>query len=201
MYKKALAHFKKTDPQLHAHGVKFNIDDIKPSDDLFCDIARTIIGQQLSGKAADTIYARFEALFPKKQITPVYISKLSDIEIRSAGPSGAKLRALRSLSEHVTQGSLDLTKIPQLTDIEVISELTKVKGIGPWTAEMLLMFSLGRTDIFSMGDLVLRREIMNLHGWKKQPSEKKLREALALWSPYRTYAAKILWRIADSKKK
>jgi len=201
MYKKALLHFKKVDPKLYALGIDFEISNIAPSHDLFRDIAWTIVGQQLSGKAADTIFARFEALFPRKRVTHDHIPKLSDLEIRSAGLSGAKMRAIRSLAEHVTTGSLDLLHIPHLSDEDVKIELTKVKGIGPWTAEMILMFSLGRTDVFSMGDLVLRREIMNLHGWKKELGEKKLKETLARWSPYRTYAAKILWRSADTKKK
>ncbi len=201
MYKKALTHFKKNDPKLYKAGIEFDVPNIEVSDDLFRDIAWTIIGQQLSGKAADTIFGRFEKLFPAGRVVPEHVPKLLDVEMRGSGLSGAKARAIRSLAEHVSSGALDLKKIPSLLDAEVIVELTKVKGIGPWTAEMILMFSLGRTDIFSMGDLVLRKEIMNLHGWKKLPSEKKLKGVLDKWSPYKTYAAKILWRIADSKKK
>jgi DNA-3-methyladenine glycosylase II len=201
MYKKALTHFKKTDPKLYKAGIQFDVPNIVASNDLFRDIAWTIIGQQLSGKAADTIFGRFEKLFPAGHVTPAHIPKILDVELRGSGLSGAKGRAIRSLAEHVATGALDLKKIPSLSDTKVIIELTKVKGIGPWTAEMILMFSLGRTDIFSMGDLVLRKEIMNLHGWKKLPNEKKLKKVLDTWSPYKTYAAKILWRIADSKKK
>jgi DNA-3-methyladenine glycosylase II len=200
MFKKALLHFKKNDPKLHALAAKLDIADITASEDLFRDIAWTIIGQQLSGKAADTIFARFEKLFPSGHIVPDHIPKLLDIELRGVGLSGAKARAIRSLAEHVMQGLLDLKRLPQLPDAEVLTELTKVKGIGPWTAEMVLMFSLGRTDVFSMGDLILKKEIMSLHGWKKLPSEKKLKEVLDRWSPYRTYAARILWKNADNKK-
>ncbi|HEY0908080.1 MAG TPA: DNA-3-methyladenine glycosylase 2 family protein [Candidatus Paceibacterota bacterium] len=200
MYKKALAHFKKADPKLHAAGLEFEIEDIQASNDLFRDIAWTIIGQQLSGKAADTIFARFEKLFPAGRVVPEHVPKLLDVELRGSGLSGAKAKAIRSLAEHVTSGSLDLAQLPALADADVVTELTKVKGIGPWTAEMILMFSLGRMDIFSMGDLILRKGIMEMHGWKKAPSEKKLKDALAKWSPYRTYAAKILWRINDKRK-
>lgn len=200
MYSEALAHFKKTDPRLYTLGLEFTIDDIRPSNDLFRDIARTIIGQQLSGKAADTLYARFEKLFPKGKVVPEHISKLLDVELRGSGLSGAKSRAIRSLADHILTGRLNLKELPKLSDSEVTEALLQVKGIGPWTAEMVLMFSLGRTDIFSMGDLVLRKGIMEIHGWKKIPSEKKLRETLAKWSPYRTYAAKILWRNNDTRK-
>ncbi|MDP1624980.1 MAG: DNA-3-methyladenine glycosylase 2 family protein [bacterium] len=200
MYSLAQAHFKKTDPRLHKVSLAFDIPDVKASKDLFRDICWTIIGQQLSGKAADTIFARFEILLPRKKVEPKVILKLSDAQMRSAGLSGAKSRAIKSLAEHVLSGELNLASLPSLPDAEVVLNLTKVKGIGPWTAEMLLMFSLGRMDVFSIGDLVLRKELMNLHGWKKLPSEKKIAAALAAWSPYRTYAARILWKIADQNK-
>jgi len=200
MYKKALTHFKKIDPKLHALAQEYEIADLKPSTDLFRDIAWTIMGQQLSGKAADTIFSRFEALFTRKLITPQEILKLSDETMRSAGLSGAKARAIRSLADAVMVGTLNLTQLPSLSDTDVTEELMKVKGIGPWTSEMILIFSLGRPDVFSMGDLALRKEIMALHGWKKLPSEKRLSNVLKSWSPYRTYAARILWKAADAKK-
>jgi DNA-3-methyladenine glycosylase II len=201
VYHLAKKHFKKADPLLHEASLGFEIEDLKQSDNLFKDITWTIIGQQLSGKAADTIFGRFKELFPKGIITPEKIIELEDIKIRSSGLSGAKMRAVRDLSEKIISKELDLKQIPLLPDVEVIIELTKVKGIGPWTAEMILMFSLGRTDIFSQGDLVLKKELMNLYGWKKLPSEKKILETIQKWSPYRTYASRILWRIADSRKK
>lgn len=200
MYRLARQHFKKHAPRLHKASLKFEIPNIKTSDNLFQDIVRTIIGQQLSGKAADTIFERFKLLFSGGIITPKKILKLNEKQMRSCGLSGAKTRAIRDLSEKILSGAVNIDRLPSLSDAEVSAELTSVKGIGPWTAEMLLMFSLGRTDIFSMGDLVLRKEIMNLHDWKKLPSDKKISEVLARWSPYRTYAAKILWKIADSKK-
>lgn len=200
MYTKAKLHFKKNDPVLYKASLEFEIGDIKRSDDLFRDIVWTIIGQQLSGKAADTIFERFVKLLPHGLVIPKRILRLSDIEMRGSGLSGAKMRAIRNLSEKAISCEVDLKNIHSLSDEQVLEELTKVKGIGPWTAEMILMFSLGRTDVFSMGDLVLRKEIMNLHGWKKLPSEKKLAAVLNRWSPYRTYAAKILWKIADAKK-
>lgn len=200
MYKKAQSHFKKHDPKLHKMSLEFDVPDVKVSKDLFRDITWTIIGQQLSGKAADTIYGRFKELFPKSVITPEKILKLNEIQMRGVGLSGAKGRALRDLSEKIIAGSVNLKKLPSLPNSEVLEHLMSVKGIGPWTVEMLLMFSLGREDVFSMGDLVLRKEIMNLHGWKTPPNEKKIAEVLKRWSPYRTYAARILWRIADSKK-
>jgi DNA-3-methyladenine glycosylase II len=200
MYKKAQLHFKKTDPKLHKVSLEFEIEDLKQSNDLFRDIAWTIIGQQLSGKAADTIFRRFKTLFSDGLVTPEETLRLSDETMRGAGLSGAKTRAIRNLAEKATSKEVDLTRLPTLSDAEVAAELLKIKGIGPWTAEMILMFSLGRTDVFSRGDLGLQKGLMHLYGWKKLPSDKKLLSVIGKWSPYRTYAARILWRIADQKK-
>ncbi|HEU5114333.1 MAG TPA: DNA-3-methyladenine glycosylase [Candidatus Paceibacterota bacterium] len=200
MYKKARLHFKKHDPRLHAASLEYEIEDLEQSDDLFRDIASTIIGQQLSGKAADTIFGRFEALFPGKLILPEEILKLRDEQLRACGLSGAKARSIKDLAAKVISGDVNIERLPLLPDEEVMQELTKVKGIGPWTAEMVLMFSLGRTDVFSMGDLVLKKGLMSLYGWKKLPSARTVSKVLNSWSPYRTYAARILWKIEDRKK-
>ncbi len=198
MYKKAISHFKKADPKLHAAALLHDIPDLTVSENLFRDIVWTIIGQQLSSKAADTIFGRFEALLPDKAIEPEAILKLDDTAMRSAGLSGAKSRAIRNLAEHVLSGDLDIAKLPTLPDADVARELTKVKGIGPWTAEMILMFSLGRADVFSAGDLGLRKGIMHLYNLKKMPDDKKMSKLTAAWSPWRTYASRVLWRIADT---
>jgi DNA-3-methyladenine glycosylase II len=200
MYKKARLHFKKTDPKLHKLSLEHELDDLKISDDLFRDIVSTIIGQQLSGKAADTIFGRFIELFPAKTATPETILKLADEKMRSCGLSGAKTNAIKDLAQKVSTKEVDMETLPSLPDEEVLQSLMKVKGIGPWTAEMLLMFSLGRTDVFSMGDLVLKKGLMTHHGWKKLPSDRKIVQALEKWSPYRTYAARLLWKMEDVKK-
>jgi len=206
MYRLAKAHFKRVDPRLHAASLEHDIADLKASDDLFRDIVWTIIGQQLSGKAADTIFARFEKLLrpanprSKKLMTPQRVLALTEPQMRSAGLSGAKARAVKSLAEHVLSGDLSLEALPALPDEQVLAELTRVKGIGPWTAEMVLMFSLGRADVFSPGDLGLRKGIMYLYGLKRMPSERMMRNITAAWKPYRTYASRVLWRIADAAR-
>lgn len=200
MYSEARKHFKKHAPLLHSAALEFEIEDVKRSDDLFRDIVWTIIGQQLSGKAADTIFERFVKLLPDELVIPENIIELSDNKMRGAGLSGAKSRAIRDLSVKVISDEVNLETLPSLSDQEVMAELTKVKGIGPWTAEMILMFSLDKTDVFSLGDLGLRKGLMHLHGWKTLPSDKKLLAVIEKWSPYRTYAARILWKIADKQK-
>ena len=201
MYKKAKQHFKKTDPLLHKAALGIDIDEILPSTDLFRDIVWTIVGQQLSARAADAIFARVLILFPGRRITPARMLKLSDETMRQSGLSMAKVRAIKAFALAVERKELTLLKLATSTDEEVVVELTKVKGIGPWTAEMVLMFSLARPDIFSRGDLGLRKGMMELYGLRKLPSDRRFQKLLDAWSPYRTYAARILWKISDQKTK
>ena len=209
MYKKARLHFKKADPKLHKASLEFEIDDLTASENLFEDIVWTIVGQQLSGKAADTIFQRLReqvASSPspsgeRPAFTPETLLEMTDEEMRACGISGGKTRAIKNLCEKITEMELNLATLAELSDDEVKIELTKIKGIGPWTAEMILMFSLGRTDVFSTGDLGLRKGAMALYNLRALPNEKKLLTLAKKWSPYRTYAARILYRVADKKKK
>lgn len=201
MYKKAQEHFKTADPVLYAASLLHEVPNITASEDLFYDIVWTIIGQQLSGKAADTIFNRFLELFPGKKFTPKQILKLDDAQMRGVGISGGKARAIKDLASRVDSGELDVAGLVALEDQSVIEALTTVTGIGPWTAEMVLMHSLGRTDIFSAGDLGLQKGLMHLYGFKKMPAQTTLARITRAWSPYRTYAARVLWRVADSLKK
>ena len=201
MYEKAKKHFKKADPILYAAAKEIDIEDVKVSDDLFRDIVWTITGQQLSSLAANAIFARFQKLFKGKPITPRKILALKEADMRAAGLSGAKVRAIKNVAEVVHKGHLDIKILPTLKDEEVVLELTKVKGVGPWTAQMLLMFSLGRPDVFSLGDLGLRKGIVQLYGFRQLPAEKRLAKLINQWSPYRTYAARVLWKVADKKRR
>lgn len=197
MNKKIIVHFKTVDQDLHSlisSNPKAFTWGPEKSKDYFVSLCREIIGQQLSGKAAGAIYARFEALFPKKKITAQALSELSDETIRSIGTSWAKVSFLKDLAKKVQDKEIDLTRLDTLSNDEVLTTLTKIKGIGPWTAEMFLMFGLGREDIFSFGDLGLKKAIMKLYKLKKEPSKKRLELLTKKWSPYRTYAACILWQ-------
>jgi len=197
MDKKILAHFKIADPALFS--VLKKIPDKhtlipKKSPDIFSDLIETIICQQLSNKAGATIFERFRSLFPKKIITPKKVLAISDEKIRSSGPSWSKVSYIKNIARAVESGDLNLQTIDAKSDENVIVELTKIKGIGRWTAEMFLMFTLGREDIFSYGDLGLRKGIMKLYGFKKEPTVKQMEKLVTRWKPYRTYAARIIWR-------
>lgn len=189
----AVQYFKKVDPKLHALALKYQ-HDISASVPLpprayFAALASSIISQQLSTKAADTIEARVKSLL--KSITPKNILAASEEELRAAGLSFQKISYLKNLAE--AWPKLETKKFTALEDAEIITRLSSVRGIGRWTAEMFLMFAMARPDVFSYGDLILRNQLCTLHNLDPK-KDKAEAEALAeKWSPHRTFAARILW--------
>jgi len=168
---------------------------VRLAEDRFAELAASIVSQQLSVKAADTIWRRFEALGP---VTPESILGYAEEDMRSVGLSGAKTRYVRDLALHVADGRLDLSVVDELDDEAVIEALTAVKGIGRWTAEMYLIFALGRPDVLAVDDLGLRRA----GGWLLQLERPATREELAeagdRWRPYRSAASRYLWASLDN---
>lgn len=194
---KALSHLSKDKvlkKLIKAHEVPY----WKGKGELFEDLIDSIISQQLSGKAAATIFQRFKDLYGKKFPTPKQILDTSDEKLRGVGLSRAKTIYVKALAQAVADGSLNLKTLPNMDDETITVELTKVKGIGRWTSEMILMFSLGRPDVFSSGDLALCKAVYNLYGI--DPSDKKKIEALSLtWKPYRSLASRYLWKSLEKK--
>lgn len=196
-------HFKKADARLFKILEKIgdDLEEISPilPKEYFFKLCREIIAQQLGSKVADKFLERFIALFPKKRITPKNLLKLSDIKLRGIGISWAKVRYLKDLASKIENKEIDLKLLKDLKDEDVMFHLTKVKGIGNWTAEMFLMFSLGRQNIFSHGDLGLRKAIEKIYNLK-DPKKEKIERLTQKWSPYRTWACRILWSSHDLKK-
>ncbi|MBI5019252.1 DNA-3-methyladenine glycosylase 2 family protein [Candidatus Gottesmanbacteria bacterium] len=193
-----LAHFREHDPVLFS---LFTSPPkrltAEPPKAYFESLCRTIIGQQLSTTVADVIYGRFEALFDKKEITPKTVLNTPDESLRKIGMSGAKARFVKDLATKVANKDITLTALTTMGEQEVIATLTTIKGVGPWTAEMFLMFTLGREDVFSFGDLGLKRAIQELYKLKREPSKHYMQKLSRKWSPYRTYAALALWDFKD----
>lgn len=201
MSKKIAEHFKSVDHILYSVIEKIGVPGPTTSQDYFSDLCETIINQQLSDKAAATIFSRFKKLFPSGKITPKTLIKLSAEKIRSCGTSNAKVSFLKDLAKKVLAEELRLDELAKLSDDLIMKELTKVKGIGPWTAEMFLMFSLGREDVFSHGDLGLRKAIKKLYKFKKEPTRSQIEKIVKKWKPYRTYASRILWKSLEINQK
>ena len=159
-------------------------------------LLRTIVGQQVSVAAARSMWAKLEAAFG----SPPDLKKLlkaSDEDLRAAGMSRQKSGYIRSLAELVLSGELDLEKLPR-DDEEAIALLTKIKGIGRWSAEIYLLFAEGRHDVFPAGDLAVLIEIGRLMGMEDKPTEKQLRELAEAWRPYRGAAAVLAWHSYNS---
>ncbi|MCL4406095.1 MAG: DNA-3-methyladenine glycosylase 2 family protein [Patescibacteria group bacterium] len=200
--RKVLEHFQKYDSKIYPYlknvpGLE-RLNRRRPNE-YFGRLCRAIIFQQISGKAGDAILKKFLALFPGGRATPKRILSLSDTVLRRAGVSPQKSKYLKSLAEHFASGRMKTKKFESLSDEEIISELVKVKGIGRWTAEMFLMFTLGREDIFSPGDLGLKKGLMKVYGLKEYPSERRTADIIRRWSPYKTYGCLALWHSNDKK--
>ena len=200
--KEALLHLEK-DPVLKKLVQEYDLPSFSQwtkTDDLFATLIRAIVNQQLSGKAADTILGRFKNLYKNSFPTPLQILKTSDEKMRGCGLSYSKISYIKGLSQAVNDGSLDLEKLPILSDEEVITELTKLKGIGRWTAEMILIFSLNRPDVFSLGDLGLCTAVSKLYNVDRK-NLKKIEKISLRWSPHRSIACWYLWRSLDNRPK
>ena len=171
---------------------------VKRSRSVFEYLIRSIVYQQLSGKAAATIHTRLLALFPNRRIDPERLLKMSDHRLRSAGLSRSKCLALRDLAARAHLRALPTTRqLLRLSDQEIIDRLPQIRGIGPWTVQMLLIFNLGRPDVLPVGDLGVRKGFQQLRGFKILPDPNKLERAGQRWRPYRSVATWYLWRALD----
>jgi DNA-3-methyladenine glycosylase II len=162
--------------------------------DAFEALCMSIASQQLSVKAAATIFARFCDLFPNRKVSPEVVMTLTDDQIRAVGFSRPKASFIKDLAARVLDGRLDLKGLKRHPDDEVMRQLVAVKGIGRWTAEIFLMFRLGRMDIFPADDLGLMNAVHRAYGMRKRPDANKLRKMGEAWSPYRSVAAWYLWQ-------
>lgn len=176
------------------------LPETKSDPDLYIALIESIISQQLSIKASDTIFKRFLDIFGDKNPTPGQIITIPDETLRGVGISYAKIKYIKGIDEAVSNKKIDLDALHTMTDEEVITELTKLKGIGRWTAEMLLIFSLKRDDVFSLGDLGLRKAVSKLYNVDREDL-KTIGTISMKWSPFRSYASRLLWKSLDNTPK
>jgi len=195
-----IEYIKKSDPVLAVAIANIKIAAAKKRDDYFQSLVQAIVGQQLSGKAADTIFARFVALFPRKKFpSPRQVLATPAAKMRKAGLSEMKVSFIKDLAKKVLDKTVNLKEINSWTDEEVAEHLVKVKGIGPWTAEMFLIFSLGRDDVFSYGDLGLKNAIKKIYKLKKHPTPAQAKKITDKWRPYRSLGSRYLWASLDNR--
>ncbi len=194
-----IKHLKK-DKKLAKIIGRSKLEPLKKRDNHFRSLVRAIIGQQLSVKAANTIMDRFLALFPKTDFpTPKQILKMDKEKLRRCGLSYSKVSYIKDLAAKIINKTIDLKKVEDMPDQEVIDHLVQVKGIGRWSAEMFLIFSLAREDVFSYGDLGLRNAMKKIYGLRKHPSPETAEKISRTWKPYRSLASRYLWKSLDNE--
>ncbi len=198
----ATNHLSQHDKVLSEVIAKYGPCNIKPHQNYYKELVSSIISQQLSVKAAATIESRFLELFGDKSSfpSPEEIIKKSIAEIRSAGLSNAKATYVHDLAEHIIEGKLKLYHLDNLSNEEVIAELTAVKGIGEWTAHMFLIFSIGRLDILATGDLGVKNGIKKLYELKDSPTVEDMQNIAEKndWHPYESVACWYIWKSLDN---
>ena len=165
----------------------------RPPVDAYGMLLRSVVGQQLSTKAAATIYGRVLELFGGKTPSPKALLGADPQKLRDAGLSGRKVEYIRDLAEHVESGELELDRLGELSDEEIIEEITAVRGFGVWSAQMFLMFFLERPDVLPTGDLGIRRAVQIEYGLDELPLAAELEEVAEPWRPQRTLACVYLW--------
>jgi 3-methyladenine DNA glycosylase/8-oxoguanine DNA glycosylase len=201
MHRKALAHLRTSDPVIKSVIERVGPCRLRPATTgtNFDFVARSIIYQQLSTRAASTIYARVRDLCGGSHLTAGSLRDLPDTDLRSAGLSRQKMGYLRDLATRTATGVLNAEVLGGLPDEEVTRQLVQVKGIGIWTAQMVLMFRLGRPDILPATDLGIRKGVRQAYHLRKLPDPSRVERIGAAWAPYRTVASWYLWRLLETE--
>ena len=200
----AIEHLRAADPVLRELIDEIGVETLGErrtarSRDHYGALVRTIVGQQLSTRSARAIYDRLIERFGGRAPTPEEILADDPDELRtSVGLSHAKVRYLRSLAEHVLDGSLDLGKLGRLSDEEVTARLTAISGIGRWSADIFLMFHLQRPDVLPVGDLGIRKAFQTVYGLPALPEAAEMERIAEPWRPYRSLASRFLWRSSST---
>lgn len=198
--RQAEAHLAKNDKRLAPVIAASGPCRLKPHTDHYGELVGSIVGQQLSTKAAATIWQRVLALFDGHMPTPEELILVDDQKLRDAGLSWAKVKYVKDLAQHVLDKRLDLEHVATMPNEQLIEQLTAVKGLGEWSAQMFMMFGLGRLDILPMGDLGVRKAVMNLYGLKAMPTPEQMITISNKnhWHPYESVASWYLWQSLDN---
>lgn len=192
-HKKAIKFLKK-DPKFAKIIKQVGDYNVKITKNRYQSLVEAIIAQQLSGSAAKSILKKFKNLYKTKFPKPIEVIKTSDSKLCSVGLSKMKASYIKDLSKKIEENQLNMRKISSQSDEYIIEHLTSVRGIGRWTAEMFLIFSLGRLDVLPVGDLGLKKGIQLMYSFNKLPNEKEIEKLAETWRPYRTVATWYLWK-------
>lgn len=197
--RRAIHHLKKSDPVIGSLIERVGPYRIEYREPIFQTLVRSIVFQQLHGKAALTIFNRLQAAAKQDPLTPESILRLRPARMRAAGLSPQKLSYIRELARHTRSGAVDFEVFATLEDAQVIERLTQVKGIGAWTAHMFLIFALRRPDVLPTGDLGIRAAMKKVYNLKDLPNPDKMARIASPWRPYCSVACWYLWRSLDNQ--
>lgn len=195
-------HFAAVDPKIFAVIQTMTFEKLQPRLDdtqFFARLCSEIIGQQLSGKVAEVIEQRLLDLLADQELHAETIVATPEEKLRGVGMSWAKVRSIKDLAAKTIAGELRWQLLKDLDDEAVIAELIKVRGVGRWTAEMFLLFNLGREDVFSFGDLGLKKGLIKLYGLTEEPPKAAIEEITSKWAPFRSYGSLALWHALDNR--
>ena len=189
---------RKLDPELVPLLDSFQIEDLKPETDYYRSLTRSIIYQQLSGKAAKAISDRFIALYRGKDYpSPDDVLKTEHETLCSVGLSNAKAKYIKNISRAFLDGSIDYNNLRNFSNNAIMEKLVAIKGVGPWTAQMFLIFTLNRLDVFPSGDLGVQKGFQQYFKLKELPTSKTMKQKAERWKPFRTVASLYFWKVAD----
>lgn len=200
-WQEAEDYLREKDPRLVPFIDKYSPCKLHSDHDYFDNLCESIICQQISNKAAESIMTRFRKLYPTGIASPETLLALSDEELRGAGVSPQKMKYIRDLAEKARSGLLQLDKINTLSNAEIEKQLLQVKGIGPWTVTMFLIFALNRTDVLPTGDLGIKKAMQNIYGLPDLPTPEEMWKLAEPWHPYETVASWYLWRSLENTNK
>ena len=194
---KALKNDPKFAPLIKRHGSYPDLSRYHGGINIFQSLVRSIVFQQISGSAARAIHARVLALFPRKHPTPRALLDIPAAELRACGLSTQKVVYVRDLAERCLDGTIDQKKFPGMSSQEIVDHLVIVKGIGVWTAQMMLIFTLHRLDILPVGDLAIRKGFKKVYGLRSDPSAKQMERIAKPWREFASVASWYLWKEMD----
>ena len=197
-FAEGMSHISKKDPMLARVIEEYGRIKFKPQGEMFESLVESILSQQLAAPAANAIINKVRALYSEGILEPKSFHSTPGRKLRGAGVSPQKLRYLKDLSSRVVKGKLDLESLVEMPDDEIVEALDEVLGVGPWTAHMLLIFTLGRTDVLPVDDLGIRKGIMGVYSLAELPKKDKIEELATNWHPYCSVASLYLWKFKNN---
>ena len=196
--KKAVKYLRQSDPELIPLLDAFKIQDLKPETDYFKSLTRSIVYQQLSGKAAKTILDRFILLYKDKSYpTPVDVINIDHEKLRSVGLSNSKAQYIKNIAHAFLDNPDTYESLEKMDDQDIIDTLITIKGVGPWTAQMFLMFTLNRPDVFPVTDLGVQKGFQHYYKLSEMPTPGQMLKKSEQWAPYRTVVSLYFWRLLE----